>query len=92
MTTPLFSLALLLIASNDAVEAGAALSLGGDKVGVVNSPVWSHRMQKSLALCHVALHAAVEGTGLLVEGETMQCAATVSRIPFYDPDKSRPHA
>ena len=76
---------------DDAVEADAALSLDGEKVGVVNSPGWSHRMQKSLALCHVAPHAAAEGTKLAVEGETMQCAATVSRIPFYDPDKSRTH-
>ena len=77
---------------DDAVDAGAALSLDGEKVGVVNSPGWSHRMQKSLALCHVAPHAAAEGTQLALKGETMQCAATVSRIPFYDPDKSRTHS
>ena len=76
---------------DDAVEAGAALALDGEKVGVVNSPAWSHRMQKSLALCHVAPHAAAEGTRLALEGETMQCAVTVSRIPFYDPDKTRTH-
>ena len=77
---------------DDAVEAGAALTLDGDRVGVVNSPGWSHRMQKSLALCHVAPHAAAEGTQLGVEGETMQCTATISQIPFYDPQKSRTHA
>ena len=77
---------------DDAVDAGATLSLDGEKVGVVNSPGWSHRMQKSLALCHVAPHAAAEGTKLAVEGETVQCGATVSRIPFHDPDKSRTHA
>ena len=77
---------------DDAVEADAALTLDGEKVGVVNSPGWSHRMQKSLALCHVAPHAAAEGTKLAVEGETVQCQATVSRIPFHDPDKSRTHA
>ena len=74
-----------------AVEAGAALNLDGERVGVVNSPAWSHRMQKSLALCHVAPHAAAEGTQLVLEGESMQCSATVSRIPFYDPEKSRTH-
>jgi len=77
---------------DDAVEAGAALTLDGEKVGVVNSPGWSHRLKKSLALCHVAPHAAAEGTQLGLEGETMQCQATVSRIPFYDPEKSRTHA
>ena len=77
---------------DDAVDAGAALSLGGERVGVVNSPAWSHRMQKSLALCHVAPHAAAEGTRLDLEGESGRCAATVSRIPFYDPEKTRTHA
>ena len=77
---------------DDAVDADAALTLDGEKVGVVNSPGWSHRMQKSLALCHVAPHAAAEGTRLDVEGESGRCSATVSRIPFYDPDKTRTHA
>ena len=76
---------------DDAVDADAALSLDGEKVGVVNSPGWSHRMQKSLALCHVAPHAAGVGTRLDVEGESGRRCATVSRIPFYDPDKSRTH-
>ena len=76
----------------DAVEAGAALSLDGERVGIVNSPAWSHRMKKSLALCHVAPQAAAEGTRLALEGETMRCEATVSRIPFYDPEKTRTHA
>ena len=62
---------------DDAVEAGAALSLEGERVGVVNSPAWSHRMQKSLALCHVAPHAAAEGTGLE--------AKTIHRLLEVDP-------
>ena len=77
---------------DDAVDGDAALSLDGERVGVVNSPSWSHRMQKSLALCHVAPHAAAEGTRLALEGETVQCAATVAHTPFYDPEKTRPHA
>ena len=76
---------------DDAVDADAALSLDGERVGVVNSPSWSHRMQKSLALCHVAPHAAAEGTRLAVEGENVRCSATVSRIPFHDPEKTRTH-
>ena len=76
----------------DAVEADAALLLDGEKVGVVNSPAWSHRMQKSLALCHVAPGAAAEGTRLDVEGETIRCGATVARLPFHDPEKTRTHA
>ncbi len=77
---------------DDAVDAGATLHQDGREVGVVNSPVWSHRMSKSLALCHVAPSAAADGTRLELKGETVNCGATVSRIPFYDPDKTRTHA
>ena len=64
----------------------------GREVGVVNSPAYSHRMNNSLALCHVAPSAAAAGTRLELKGETVKCAATVSRIPFYDPEKTRTHA
>ena len=77
---------------DDAVDAGATLRLDGAEVGVVNSPAHSHRMKASLALCHVAPNAASVGTRLVVEGETVSCGATVSRIPFYDPEKTRTHA
>ncbi len=76
----------------DIVDAGATLHLGGREVGVVNSPAYSHRMKKSLALCHVEPSAAADGTRLDLKGETVSCTATVSRIPFYDPEKTRPHA
>jgi len=75
----------------DAVDAGAELSIDGRKVGVVNSPAWSHRMNKSLALAHVEPGAAADGTVYEVKGETVSCGATASPIPFYDPEKTRPH-
>ena len=77
---------------DDIVDAGAALYQDGREVGVVNSPAYSHRMNNSLALCHVAPSAAAAGTRLELKGETVKCAATVSRIPFYDPEKTRTHA
>ncbi len=76
---------------DDAVDAGATLYTDGREVGVVNSPAYSHRMKKSLALCHVAPSASAEGTRFDLEGETVRCTATVSRIPFYDPEKTRTH-
>ena len=76
---------------DDAVEAGATLYRDGREVGIVNSPAYSHRMKKSLALCHAAPSASAEGTRLDLEGETVRCTATVSRIPFYDPEKTRTH-
>ncbi len=77
---------------DDMLAGGEKLMLDGREVGVVNSPAYSHRMQKSLALVHLVPDAAPVGTKLQVEGEGMSCAATVERIPFYDPDKTRTHA
>ena len=81
----------LIADHGDAVDAGAELLIDGRKVGVVNSPAWSHRMNKSLALAHVEPGAAADGTVYQVKGETVSCSATASPIPFYDPDKTRPH-
>ena len=77
---------------DDAVEADSKLLHNSDEVGVVNSPVYSRRMKKSLALVHVRPDLAVPGTRLEVKGESIACAATVERIPFYDPEKTRTHA
>jgi aminomethyltransferase len=76
----------------DSVDAGADLLVDGRKVGAVTSPVWSHRLNKSLALAHVEPAAAREGTVYALEGETVSCRATAARIPFHDPEKTRTHA
>lgn len=85
-------LAGIVAEHDDAVEANSKLLHNGDEVGVVNSPVYSRRMKKSLALVHVRPDLAVPGTRLEVKGESIACAATVERIPFYDPEKTRTHA
>ncbi len=77
---------------DDMVAGGETLRLDGADVGTVNSPAWSHRLGKSLALVHVAPDAAAVDTKLEVVGEDNIWPAVVSRIPFYDPDKSRTHA
>jgi aminomethyltransferase len=77
---------------DDIVPAEAKLLLDGKEVGVVNSPAYSHRMKKSLALVHLDPGAAAVGTRLRLEGDGVSCAATVERTPFYDPDKARTHA
>ncbi len=77
---------------DDIIDAGAKLLVDGREVGVVNSPAFSHRMKKSLALVHLTPEAAAIGTKLRVEGENVSCDATVERTPFYDPDKTRTHA
>ncbi|MFQ5984783.1 MAG: aminomethyltransferase family protein [Alphaproteobacteria bacterium] len=76
---------------DDVVDAGAKLYRDGDEVGVVNSPVYSRRMKKSLALVHVKPDAAAVGTRLELRGESVSCSARVERSPFYDPEKTRTH-
>jgi len=77
---------------DDMVAGEETLLLDGEAVGVVNSPCWSHRLGKSLALVHLAPAAAVPGTALEVAGEGVTYTATVEPTPFFDPDKTRTHA
>ena len=76
----------------DMVNGEETLLLDGKEVGVVNSPAYSHRMGKSLALAHVSPNAASPGTVLKVSGGEIDTSATVVAIPVYDPDKSNTHA
>ncbi|SLN31672.1 Aminomethyltransferase [Roseovarius albus] len=79
------------IAHPDMVAGGETLSLDGAEVGVINSPCYSHRMGKSLALAHIQpCHNA--GTVLQVSGDGIETTATVVDSPIYDPSKSRTHA
>ena len=71
---------------------GERLLLNDREVGVLNSPCWSHRLGKSLALVHLQPEAAVAGTRLQVIGEDTRSDARVENTPFYDPTKSRTHA
>ncbi len=71
---------------------GETLKLGGETVGLLNSPCYSHRLGKSLALVHLRPDAAAAGTSLEVSGDDYTGAATVEAIPFFDPGKTRTHA
>ncbi len=77
---------------NEALAGGEKVMLNGKEAGTVNSPVYSHRMGKSLALGHVTPEAAAAGTKVRIEGDGISCDATVSSLPFYDPEKTRTHS
>ena len=79
----------IVIDHNDMVAGGEKLMLNGEDVGIVNSPAYSHRMNKSLALVHLRPDAATAGTQLQVVGEDVTYSAEVNSIPFYDPQKTR---
>jgi aminomethyltransferase len=76
---------------DDALAGEEKLLHGGEEVGVVNSPAWSHRLGKSLALVHLRPDLAVAGTRLEVSGEGVSFSAVVESLPFYDPGKLRVH-
>lgn len=79
------------IAHTDMVAGGEALTLDGREIGIVNSPCYSHRLGKSLALAHV--HPSVKvGAHLKVMGEGLETTAKVVAMPIYDPNKTRTHA
>ncbi len=80
------------IAHDDIVNGEEKLFLDGTEVGVVNSPCYSHRMGKSLALAHVAPSASSPGSSLALSGGGIDTTATVVSIPIYDPQKSRTHS
>jgi aminomethyltransferase len=81
----------LVIDHDDMVNGGEQLSVEGSVVGVVNSPCFSHRLGKSLALAHVSPAAAKPGTKLNVAGGDIATTATVVATPIYDPEKRRTH-
>ena len=76
---------------SDMVDGGETLLLNGAAVGVINSPCFSHRLGKSLALAHVQPELAI-GTTLKVSGNDIATSATIVSSPIYDPEKARTHS
>ncbi|WP_170415976.1 aminomethyltransferase family protein [Ruegeria atlantica] len=76
---------------SDMFEGGETLSLDGEDVGVINSPCYSRRLNKSLALAHVQPGLEI-GTTLKVSGSDFATNATIVPSPIYDPEKARTHS
>ncbi len=70
---------------------GEKLVVDGREVGVINSPCYSHRLGKSLALAHVEPAYSTHSTSLVVIGDNVDCYAVVSAMPIYDTKKERTH-
>jgi len=77
------------ISHSEMIEGGESVRLNGTTVGIVNSPCYSHRLNKSLALSHVRPQAAMPGTRLEVYGDKLTYAAEVVAMPIFDPQKLR---
>jgi len=87
-----FVAAGISVEHDDALAGGEILKAGGEEAGVVNSPCWSHRLNKSLALVHLRPDLAQPGTRLEVSSDDFNGSARVETIPFFDPGKTRTHA
>ncbi len=82
----------LVIDYDDMVNGEEVLSQDGQALGVVNSPCYSHRLGKSLALAHVSPSASSPGTKLELSGGGIETTAEVVSLPIYDPKKLRTHS
>jgi len=77
---------------DDAIDLESELFIDGEKVGHITTPAYSRMLGKSIALVHLIPSSAKEGTRMEVKGPTIQCTATASPIPFYDPERKHLHA
>ena len=85
----------LELASNETAGHGDPVYVGRQKVGVVTSGTRSPTLKRSIALARNAIQHADIGTDVEVgklDGLQKRIPARVVRIPFYDPDKTRPRS
>jgi aminomethyltransferase len=68
----------------------AYAAAGDKKVGKVTSAIYSPRLRQNIGYCWVPLELATEGTALRVETEWGERRATVTPMPFIDPEKRIP--
>ena len=85
----------LELASNETAGHGDPVYVGRQKVGVVTSGTRSPTLKRSIALARNAIQYSDIGTDVEVgklDGLQKRIPARVVRIPFYDPDKTRPRS
>jgi aminomethyltransferase len=84
----------LEVEGGEPVAHGDSVVSGGETVGIVTSGAFSPGLDKNLALARVTTGQAALGGNLEVERADSAGAlgATVVRVPFYDPDKTRPRS
>jgi aminomethyltransferase len=66
-----------------------------DDIGVITSGTRSPILRKNIALCRMTVQHAEPGTHVEVgklDGHQKRIPATVVRVPFYDPEKTRPRS
>jgi glycine cleavage system T protein (aminomethyltransferase) len=82
----------LELEGNETAGHGDPVFVGRQRVGVVTSGTRSPVLRKNIALCRMAVQFKELGTEVEVgklDGHQKRIPATVVRIPFYDPEKTR---
>jgi aminomethyltransferase len=85
----------LELTGNETAGHGDPVYVGRQKVGVVTSGTRSPTLKRSIALARNAVQYAAIDTAVEVgklDGLQKRIPARVVRIPFYDPDKTRPRS
>ncbi|HWT26186.1 MAG TPA: DUF1989 domain-containing protein, partial [Solirubrobacteraceae bacterium] len=85
----------LELAGHETAGHGDWVHVGRHQVGVVTSGTRSPVLRKNIALCRMAVQYAEIGTEVEVgklDGHQKRIPATVVRVPFYDPEKTRPRS
>ncbi len=83
------------LTGNEVAGHGDYMYVGRQRAGVVTSGTRSPTLKRSIALCRMAVQYAEIGTEVEVgklDGLQKRIPAKVVRIPFYDPDKTRPRS
>lgn len=81
----------MLVRHHAAVEAGAPIYDGKDKVGVVTTASYSRLLMQSLAMVHLNKAKAVIGCTYTIHSKDGEFSALVVPTPFYDPLRKRTH-
>lgn len=85
----------LVLDSNETASHGDCVYVGRSQVGVVTSGVRSPVLAASIAMCRIAVRYSRPGAQVEVgklDGHLKRIPATVTTLPFYDPDKTRPRS
>ena len=85
----------LELEGNETAGHGDPVFVGRQRVGVVTSGTRSPILRKNIALCRMAVQFKELATDVEVgklDGHQKRIPATVVRIPFYDPEKTRVRA
>jgi dimethylglycine dehydrogenase len=80
---------LLVDASDADAPFCASVFAGRERVGLVGSAGYGHKLQRSIALAYVTSELAIPGTALEVEIFGARRPAVVATEPLYDPENRR---